>query len=256
MGEISEREVRRLELEVRELQEELRATRYEMDRRDRHFQEFVYAVSHDLRAPLRHLSEFTTIFCADNETKVDEESLQTLTHIQTSITRMQTMLLALLEYSRVESQGGAFETIDLNALLSDVRDSLAGRFEADEATLQIESLPSVTGDHQQLKRLFGALIENALNYCRAKPEIHISAQRDGGQCVISVTDNGIGVEPRHCSAIFTLFRRLESLPHVPGVGSGLSICQRIAERHGGRIWCESEGENGSRFCVRLPASQA
>jgi light-regulated signal transduction histidine kinase (bacteriophytochrome) len=255
MGEVSEREVRRLELEIGELQEELRATRFEMDRRDGHFQEFVYAVSHDLRAPLRHLSEFTTLFCADNASSVDEESLETLSHMQTSVARLQGMLMALLEYSRVESQGKVFEKVDLGSVLSFVRDSIAERIEAEEATLQIDALPAVNGDHQQLQRLFTALIDNALNYCRNKSEIHVSASQEPGQWVVRVVDNGIGIEPRQVDRIFTLFQRLKVMPDVPGLGAGLSVCQRIADRHGGRIWCESDGENGSQFCLSIPVLQ-
>ncbi|QDT11048.1 sensor histidine kinase [Planctomycetes bacterium K23_9] len=231
---------------------ELEKTTADLHRRSKLFQDFAYAVSHDLQAPLRHLMQFTSILAEDHQNEINADAKMTLGHIGTSVQRLQSMLAALLDYSRIESQGNVFAKVDLGEVLTEVGEAFQPRLSDMGGELQIGDLPSMKGDRTQLYRLFWHLIDNAIKYCNGKPLIQISVFKSDLHDHLRFQDNGIGIAERHVENVFKMFRRLEAKPEVEGRGEGLALCQRIAERHNASLWCESDGLNGSAFIMRLP----
>ena len=164
------------------------------------------------------------------------------------------MIDGLLEYSRIETQGDPFEPVDLEAVLSDVREDLQLQIVESDATVTVGELPVVRGDRDQLRQVFQNLVDNGIEYRGDDPpEIRIDAERDGDDWVCSVSDNGIGIDEENTERIFEVFQRLHSQDQHAGTGIGLALCQRIVERHGGEIWVESEPGEGSTFYLTLPA---
>ncbi|MBY0431171.1 MAG: PAS domain-containing sensor histidine kinase, partial [Rhodospirillales bacterium] len=168
--------------------------------------------------------------------------------------RMQQMITDLLEYSRVQRRGHPFAPVEMNSACEDALANLQLLTRECGAEISHDPLPRVMGDYMQLLRLIQNLLGNALKY-RAKeavPRIHIGARRDDGQWVLWIKDNGIGIEAQFFERIFGVFQRLHTREEYPGTGIGLALCRRIVERHGGRIWVESEPGEGSTFLFTLP----
>ena len=161
---------------------------------------------------------------------------------------MQTLINDLLAYSRVGTQGQQFTEVDGQAVLARTLANLRAAIAESGAVVSHDALPTVTGDASQLTQVFQNLIGNALKFRGdRRPEVHVGAQRQDGQWRFSVRDNGIGIEPQYFNRIFDIFQRLHGREQYPGTGMGLAICRRIVERHGGRIWAESEPGVGSTF---------
>ena len=167
--------------------------------------------------------------------------------------RMRNLVQDLLQFSRLETEARAFEACDCNSLVEEAANNLLAAVEESGARIEREGLPTVLGDRAQLVQLFQNLLANAVKFrSEAPPEVHVSAERKGDEWVFSVEDNGIGIEADRSQEIFKLFHRLQ--PELPGTGIGLSLCQRIVERHGGRIWVESRPGQGATFLFTLPVS--
>jgi light-regulated signal transduction histidine kinase (bacteriophytochrome) len=167
-------------------------------------------------------------------------------------TRMQTLITDLLEFSRAGSSRQALTRVELGKALDQALENLRASIAETGVAVWRCELPVVTGDLVQLTQLFQNLIANAIKFRRPEgPEVRITALRRGREWVISVRDNGIGIEPRHVERIFQIFQRLHGKTEYPGTGIGLAICKRIVERHGGTIWVESEMGNGSDFKFTL-----
>jgi light-regulated signal transduction histidine kinase (bacteriophytochrome) len=160
---------------------------------------------------------------------------------------MRTLIQSLLEYSRI-NRAKPFEEIDLNLLLKDVLENLTAAITENNATITITELPKIFGDPLLIGQLFQNLIGNALKFRNAKiSEIVISGKEENKEYLFSVKDNGIGIQQEYMSKIFVIFQRLNSKEKYPGTGMGLAICKKIVERHGGKIWVESEFGKGSTF---------
>jgi len=239
---------------LRQTEAELKSATAEAGRQGKLFQDFAYAVSHDLQAPLRHLLQFTSILSDEQPEGATPETIYAIENIGTSVERLQSMLTALLDYSRIETQGNSFALVDMNELLSEVVAAFSDRMTHEHATIEVADLPAIVGDRTQLYRLFWHLIDNALKYSLEPPVVRISTGDEELHHLFQIQDNGIGVKERSIEQIFTMFRRLEMKPDVDGRGEGLALCQRIAERHGGLIWCESDGVAGSTIMLRLPTA--
>jgi light-regulated signal transduction histidine kinase (bacteriophytochrome) len=165
-----------------------------------------------------------------------------------SVVRMQNLINDLLSYSRIETRGGDFESVDCQVVLDDVLHTLQIKVEENDAVITHGPLPTVQADKVQLFQLFQNLISNAIKFRSDKPpRIHIAAESQNGRWLFSVKDNGIGIDPKYLERIFVIFQRLHSQDKYPGTGIGLAICKKIVERHGGRIWVESQLGKGATF---------
>ena len=163
------------------------------------------------------------------------------------------MINDLLAYSRVGTRGKPFARVDCESALQDALADLALAMEESGGTVTHDPLPFVEGDETQLGQLFRNLIGNALKFHGAEPpRVHVSAERMDAEWRFSVRDRGIGIDPRYTEAIFDVFQRLHTNAEYPGTGIGLAIAKKIVERHGGRIWVESEPGNGSIFYFTIP----
>jgi len=166
------------------------------------------------------------------------------------------MIDGLLKYSRVETQGDPLETVDLEHILDDVRENLQVTIEENDVMIEAEPLPRVQGDPDQLRQVFQNLLDNAIEYSDVQPTVRVTAERNGTDWIVSVEDEGIGINPEQQEEIFEVFQRGHSRSEGNGTGIGLALCERIIERHGGDIWVESEPGEGSTFSFTLSASSS
>jgi signal transduction histidine kinase len=204
-------------------------------------------VAHDLSAPLAGIGLLVTLLEQNPGEPPDPELLQQL---RASTTRARELIDAVLAYAR--SGELRFERVALQQVAVDVAEDLRAGFEEAEATLAVDELPEVDGDTRQLRRVFLNLIGNALRFRGDEPlRVEVSALRDSQEWVVTVRDNGIGVDPRQASRIFDLFLRVDR--DGDGIGLGLAVCRRIVEAHGGRIWVEPADGGGSAFRFTLSA---
>ena len=220
-------------------------------------EEFSYVVAHDLKEPLRTVAGFTQLLAQRYKGRLDAAADQFIDRAVSGAVRMQQLIDDLLAYSRLGSQqiGAApvrCETVFQNALAN-----LHAAIEASGAEVLHDPLPEVTGDALELSQLFQNLIGNALKFHGQEPlHVQVSAERKDDEWLVSVRDNGIGIDAQHTRRIFQVFQRLHSRTAYPGSCIGLAICKKIVERHGGRIWVESEPGKGATFLFTLPAAPA
>ena len=201
------------------------------------------------------ISSFVQLLEKRYKGKLDQDADEFIAYIVEGTLRMQRMIQDLLIFSRVQSRGAEFVPVNTNQVFEKTVFSHQIMITEAGAEVTKDDLPTVTGDETQLSQLFGNLIDNAIKFRRAEetPNVHISAQRKGNNWEFSVQDNGIGIDPQYFDRIFIIFQRLHSRETYEGTGIGLAICMRIVERHGGRIWVESEPGRGSLFHFTLPA---
>ncbi|MCU4743874.1 sensor histidine kinase [Natronoglomus mannanivorans] len=217
-------------------------------------EQFASAVSHDLQEPLRMVSSYLQLLEGRYADALDEDGEEFLAFAVDGAERMKTMIDGLLEYSRVETQGEPLEPVDLGSVLADVRDDLQFQIEETDAEIRSEPLPTVEGDPNQLRQLFQNLLSNAITYSGDEPpRVEISASRDG-DWVISVSDEGIGIDPEKQEVVFDVFQRLHTHDEYEGTGIGLALCKRIVERHDGEIRVDSDPGEGTTFFVTLSAA--
>jgi light-regulated signal transduction histidine kinase (bacteriophytochrome) len=170
---------------------------------------------------------------------------------------MERLIADLLAYSRVGTRGGAFAPADLDAVLEQSLRNLETGIAASQAAITRDPLPTLTVDATQMMQLFQNLIGNAIKFHgESPPRIHVGAQKQEGRWVFSVRDNGIGIEPQYYERIFHIFQRLHTRKAYSGTGIGLAICKKIAERHAGMIWVESQPGQGSTFYFSMPEASA
>lgn len=168
--------------------------------------------------------------------------------------RMLRMVDGLLEYSRIEAAGEPFEPVALDTVFEEACEHLRVRIEESAAEITKAPLPTVQGDESKLRQVFQNLLSNAIEYSGEEPpRVHVTAEQDDTAWRISVSDEGIGLDPTHAESVFELFNRLHSRDEHEGTGIGLALCERIIERHGGRIRVESTPGEGATFVFSLPA---
>jgi light-regulated signal transduction histidine kinase (bacteriophytochrome) len=169
---------------------------------------------------------------------------------------MQILIKDLLEYSMVSVKGKVLRPVNCSVALEQALNNLRSAIEESGAGVTYDLLPTIIGDEAQLSRLFQNLIGNAIKFQGKGPsKIHISAHREENEWIFSIRDSGIGIDPEQAKRIFAIFQRLHSRQEYPGTGVGLAICKRIVERHGGRIWVESEPGKGATFYFTIPDLQ-
>ncbi|PCR92133.1 PAS domain S-box protein [Natrinema ejinorense] len=217
---------------------------------------FAYAASHDLQEPLRMVTSYLTLLENRYGDAFDEDGREFLAFAVDGAERMREMIDGLLKYSRVETEGDPFEPTDPEDLVDDVLADLQFRIEETDAEITVGELPRVGGDASQLRQVFQNLLSNAITYRGDDPpRVHVDAERRGQEWVISVADEGIGIDPDDQERVFTIFNRLHSREEYDGTGIGLALSERIVERHGGEIWVDAEPGEGSTFSFTMPASR-
>jgi PAS domain S-box-containing protein len=227
----------------------------ELRRSNEDLAQFAYVTSHDLQEPLRMVASYTELLGQRYRGKLDERADKYIYYAIDGATRMQRLLADLLAYSRVGSQGKPLVTVSSAAVVKSVLDTLAGTIRQANASVAVGPLPSVQADEDQLAQLFQHLIDNALKFRgEAPPLVEISATAHNELWQFAVKDNGIGIGSLHRERIFQMFQRLHERGKYEGSGAGLAVAKRIAERHGGRIWLESEPAVGSTFFFTLAAA--
>ncbi|WP_414469404.1 PAS domain-containing sensor histidine kinase [Methanobacterium sp. ACI-7] len=248
---IAETKLKENELELKDMVEELKRSNEEL-------QQFAYVTSHDLQEPLRTISSFTQLLERRYKDQLDEDADEFMGYIVDASTRMQNLIKDLLEYSRVTTRGKEFELVDTNEVLQKSISNLHAAIEESNADVSYKKLPKVMADDRQMGQLFQNLISNAIKFKKhnINPKVTISCKQDEGrgEYIFSVSDNGIGIEPQYFDRIFTIFQRLHTRDEYPGTGIGLSISKRIIERHGGKMWLESEPDKGTTFYFTINTS--
>ncbi|AHF99276.1 histidine kinase [Halostagnicola larsenii XH-48] len=220
-------------------------------------EQFAYSASHDLQEPLRMITSYLQLIEKQYAHELDETGEEFIEFAVDGADRMRTMIDDLLEYSRVETRGDPFESVDLNAVLEDVLADLQLQIAEHDAEITTEELPTVDGDASQLYQLFQNLLENAIEYSGDEPpRVHVSATQAGNEWVLSVSDKGIGIDSENQDRIFEVFQRLHAQDEHAGTGIGLALCKRIVTRHDGRIWVDSDAGEGATFSVSLPTTDA
>lgn len=225
--------------------EELANSNVELER-------FAYVASHDLQEPLRMVTSFLQLLKKRYDDKLDETAVQYINFAVDGAERMKTLIMDLLDYSRVGSNTEPNEDVDLNLLIEDVRDVFGKTIDEVKATITVSPLPIVKGTRTQLFQLFQNLISNAIKYqSKESPKIQIRYKEEQDHYLFEVQDNGIGIDPAFHEKIFVIFHRLHSRSEYGGTGIGLAICKKIVERHNGNIWVKSAVGEGSTFFFTL-----
>lgn len=228
----------------------------DLKRSNQELEHFAYVASHDLQEPLRMVSSFTQLLARRYQGRLDKDADEFIAFAVDGANRMQRLINDLLQYSRIGTHGRQPEPTDaeevLNRALMDLKLALA----ENRVEVTHERLPVVLADSQQLEQLFRNLIGNAIKFHGdSPPRVHIRAERSDGAWMFSVKDNGIGIDPGQHERIFEIFQRAHTRKEYPGTGIGLAVCKKIVERHGGRIWVESEPGRGADFRFVLPAAE-
>lgn len=248
----------------------------ELARSNSELEQFAYVASHDLQEPLRMVTSYLQLIERRYKSKLDSDADEFIAFAVDGASRMKTLIADLLAYSRVSRRGSEFEPVEMDLVLDHVLTDLQIAIGESQAVITHDPLPDVFADKTQIGLVLMNLIGNAIKFCgRETPRVHISATRqiaDGesqiapglpsairhspsAEWCFSIRDNGIGIDPQFFERIFIIFQRLHTRTEYPGTGMGLAICKKIIERHGGRIWVESQADTGSTFYFTLPTSQ-
>jgi light-regulated signal transduction histidine kinase (bacteriophytochrome) len=236
--------------EIEKLKAELEVAESRLRRANADFQEFVSRVSHDLREPLRTISSYCQLLKVKNTGHSDEDTELYLRYMIDGAERAQSLLAAMVEYATAEPEKRHPTRVDMNTVFFEA----ARAIRVPEGAITHDPLPAVIGDFDPLTKVMQHLLDNAVKFAgRPDPKVHVSARPDGYDWIISVCDNGPGIDPAHFERIFGLFRRLHGRD-IPGNGLGLAFARKAIESLGGRIWVESKPGSGSTFSFSLPGA--
>ncbi len=246
--------------ERKRAEEKLEALAADLERSNRELERFAYVASHDLQEPLRMVTSYLQLIERRYSDRLDGDAREFMGYAVDGANRMKALINDLLAYSRVGTRGKPFGAVDCETILAQATANLQIAIEESAAVVTHDPLPAVTGDAGQLAQLLQNLIGNAIKFHgAAPPRIHIAARQTfevsetSKVWELSVRDNGIGIDPRYFDRIFAIFQRLHTRDEYPGTGIGLAMCKKIVERHGGRIWVESQPGQGATFYFTIPA---
>lgn len=244
---------RRRQYQIRDYLAEKERREEELSRTNKELEQFAYVSSHDLKEPLRKVSMYAQLLQVKCGEMIDTDVRNWLDNIVNGVLRMNNLIEDLLAYTRIDRREQEHERVDLNEALKSVLSDLETAIKEKQAEILTDSLPFVTGSRIQIRQVLQNLIANAIKFHGSDtPLVHISAKADLGLAHVTVRDNGIGIDPRFAQQIFQVFSRLHNAQRYPGTGIGLAICKKIIERHGGKIWVESQEGRGSCFHFTLP----
>jgi light-regulated signal transduction histidine kinase (bacteriophytochrome) len=240
---------------LQELERMLEQQSAELREAKKELENFNYSVSHDLRAPLRHISGYSQIILEDFRDKLDPQCLQYMESIQGAAQKLGAMLDGLLKISRLGRQELQRQDVSLDRMVRDVVQchTPAGR----DIEWKIDQLPNLNCDAAMLKQVFTNLVENAVKFTQPRPRalVEIGAVEKNGIPAIFVRDNGIGFDMKYADKLFVTFQRLHGRPQIEGIAVGLAIAKQIVRRHGGRIWADSALDQGATFYFTLQEIQ-
>jgi PAS domain S-box-containing protein len=252
-NDITER--KRREDEIRCLNQQLERRSSELEGTNKELEAFAYSVSHDLRAPLRHIVGYTELLQKHLSSATDDKGRRYMTTILESAKRMGTLIDDLLAFSRIGRAETRETMVSLDQLVKEVQSEVGQETEGRNMTWKVGALPDLYGDRSMLKLVLLNLVSNAIKFTRThpSPEIQIgsSDQRSNG-IVVFVKDNGVGFDMKYVNKLFGVFQRLHRADEFEGTGIGLATVQRIVHRHGGRIWAEGQVGVGATFYLSLP----
>ncbi|WP_017616144.1 HAMP domain-containing histidine kinase [Nocardiopsis salina] len=245
----------------RKLQEQsrlLESQTEELRRSNLELEQFAYVASHDLQEPLRKIASFVQLLQRRYQGRLDDRADSYIVFAVEGAKRMQTLINDLLAFSRV-GRTKNFAPVDLDVAFTDSLVSLSARLEEAEAEVTGDRMPTVEGDRTLLTQVFFNLVGNAVKFRgQDPPRVHVGVRREGDEWIFCCTDNGIGIEPQYADRIFVIFQRLHTRDKYSGTGIGLSMCKKIVEFHGGRIWLDTtereSGQTGTRICWSLPVA--
>jgi len=243
-------EVRAARARVEEANRLLETQAEELTRSNRDLEQFAYVASHDLQEPLRKVASFCQLLQRRYAGQLDERADQYIYFAVDGAQRMQRLINDLLAFSRIGRVTTGFVDVDLNSVVDEViaqRSPAGGRITRGD-------LPTVRGEEPLLTALLTNLVGNAVKFRKpdSRIEIHVDAARVGDEWELSVRDNGIGIGPEFAEKVFVIFQRLHSKEAYPGTGIGLAICKKIVEYHGGRIWVDTDHEDGTLIRFTIP----
>jgi signal transduction histidine kinase len=240
--------------ELTAIRADLERQAVELARSNDDLEQFAYVASHDLQEPLRKVSGFCQLLERRYADQLDDRAKEYIRFASDGAKRMQVLINDLLAFARVGRTTEQFRQVDLDAVAAGAVDALADVIEATGATVTIGDLPEVTGDPRLLGAVFQNLIGNAVKFHGDdEPQVNVSAWCQDDEWTVTVSDNGIGVDPEYADQIFTLFGRLHPRSDYQGTGIGLALSKKIVEFHGGRIWLEPTDDRGATFAFTLPS---
>lgn len=240
--------------EEKKAEQQLKETMIQLVQSNKDLEQFAYVASHDLQEPLRMISSYTQLLERKYKDKIDQNANDYIHYAVDGASRMQKLINDLLEFSRVNSRGKKFESVDVSNVLGQVISNLQLLITENFAIVTNDDLPIINADESQITRVFQNLIGNSIKFKKESenPIIHISCKKLNNYYEFSVRDNGIGMEMQYHDRVFTIFQRLHSIKDYPGTGIGLSINKRIVERHNGTIWFDSKINEGTTFYFTIP----
>ena len=238
-------------------QEELSIRAETLARSNEELEQFAYVVSHDLQQPLSVVSSYLELLGESVRPRLEDEEESYLDRAAAATMKVQEMVDAVLGYARIDTRGEEFRQVDFNAVLGDVKDALWEEITNAKAEITSDELPIVTADPSQMEQLLRNLVSNALKFSGDGPaRVKVAVEERETEWQLSVRDVGIGIDPEAVDRIFVMFQRLHTEKEYPGTGIGLAVCKRIVDRHGGRIWVESQLECGATFYFTIPKRPA
>jgi PAS domain S-box-containing protein len=242
-------------LQRKQAETQLTQTMADLTRSNAELEQFVYVVSHDLREPLRMVASYVELLERRYKDKLDADAKDFIAYATDGAHRMQDLIDDVLAYSRVGTRGKSFQPTDCNIIFRDAKANLKMAIEEVDAVVTHDHLPTIMADGVQLISLLQNLIGNAIKFHGQRtPRVHVSAEPNENEWVFSISDNGIGIAAEDIERIFVISQRLHSRAEYPGTGIGLAICKKIVNRHGGRIWVDSEPGKGSTFYFTIPVT--
>ncbi|MFI7212494.1 ATP-binding protein [Micromonospora maritima] len=251
-------EVRQARERIEWVNSQLQKQAEELTRSNRDLEQFAYVASHDLQEPLRKVASFCQLLQRRYAGQLDERADQYIAFAVDGAQRMQRLINDLLAFSRIGRLTTGFTEVDLNKVMGDVAGQTEAARQYADAQLTWDEMPTIRGEEPLLTNLLANLVSNSVKFRRpdVTPKVHVSARLVDGEWEISCQDNGIGIEPEFADKIFVIFQRLHSKDAYPGTGIGLAIVKKIVEYHGGRVWVDTDAEEGTTIRFTLPALEA
>lgn len=247
---------RQAETELQAAKDQLALRLHDTQASNVELQQFASVASHDLRAPLRSVTGYLGMLQSRYGRVLDAAGLDLVQRAKRAVAQMDRLTDGLLSYARLDAEDRPHAPVDCNVALADALMMLEAPVRESSAQIDSQPLPTVVANGQQLSRLFQNLVSNAIKYCEVTPQLRISAEYGDGGWTFSIQDNGIGIAPQHRERIFKMFERLHTAQSYHGTGIGLSICQRIVDSHGGRIWADSAPGGGTIMRFTIPDPKA